>query len=107
MGNPYSVNLQSHGGPAVLYINYDDRARFFTGWDTSINAYVKVWTRSGQVIEVRSISLHHPSGGTSVYGGYATLHGTTGPQDVAAVELAFFRQDRWDSNFGRNYRLTF
>jgi hypothetical protein len=102
LGNPYSVKLESWGPEVSL--SYDDKNHYFMGW--ALNAYVQVTLHDGRKFEYKSVSMQHPSGGTSVYGGHVHMDGYS-TNDVASVAVAFFEHDKWDSNFGKNYVVNF
>lgn len=99
-GNAYDARFLG----SQLEISYDDRYRYFQG-ALAIGAYVKLHLRNGETRDLGLVGLHQPSGGTSVRSGRTGL--PVGQGEVAAVELAFCHGDRWDSDNGRNYRVSF
>jgi hypothetical protein len=113
LGNPYNVKVYSYNAASFgLEISYEDKAQYFGASYNTINAFVRVRTRSGGEQVFRSVTLHQPSGGTLWRGGSVALS-AEGPSavttqgDIESVELAFFSDGKWDSNHGKNYTVRF
>jgi hypothetical protein len=87
-----------------LEVSYDDRYRYFQG-ALELGAYVKLHLRNGEARDLGLVALHQPTGGTSVRSGRVGLPVDGG--EVVVVELAFCHGDRWDSDNGKNYRVSF
>lgn len=105
--NPFEAFVFTNGEPGMpvtLSITYDDRTHYFGG-QADISAFARVTFRDRRPIEFKSIALRFQPGGANRHVGSVTL--PTAPEEVVSADLAFFVDDKWDSDHGRNYTIGF
>ena len=111
VGSTFHVSLRqdSLAGGTSVALSYQDARGYFApgamaGHD--LYAYIQTTTRSGKVLENTKIRLTPDRGQRNFYTGSDIAKGLTA-KDIRAVEVAFYMGKTWDSNLGKNYRVTF
>ena len=111
VGSTFHVSLRQDslaGGTSVALSYQDARGYFAPGAmaGQDLYAYIKTTTRSGQVLENTKLRLSPDRGQRTLYAG-SDLAKALAAKDFKAVEVAFYMGKTWDSNLGKNYRVTF
>lgn len=111
VGSSFGVSLRqdSLAGGTYVGLTYQDARGYFApgamaGHD--LYAYIQTTTRSGKVLENTKVRLTPDRGLPHFYTGSDIAKGLTA-KDIQAVEVAFYMGKTWDSNLGKNYRVTF
>ncbi len=111
VGSTFHVSMRqdSLAGGTYVDLTYQDARGYFApgamaGHD--LYAYIQTTTRSGKVLENTKVRLTPGRGQRNFYTGSDIAKGLTA-KDIRAVEVAFYMGKTWDSNLGKNYRVTF
>ncbi|MEB3203597.1 MAG: hypothetical protein VKP57_02750 [Candidatus Sericytochromatia bacterium] len=107
------VGPRIHWLPGTLRLTYRDTTGYFAG-RTTLNGLCVLVMPGGRKVEVGSVSLGRSLAGTTVpevFTGEGHWPVEAGNEVPVALELAVSSSDRyghlrWDSNYGRNYRLA-
>ncbi|MEB3196922.1 MAG: hypothetical protein VKP62_06920 [Candidatus Sericytochromatia bacterium] len=111
VGSTYDVSLRddSLAKGAKIILSYHDAKGYFAPGAMAgddLHAYIKVTPKSGKALEITSLRLNQDRGRQSFYAGSELVKGYA-VKEIKAVELAFYMGKTWDSNLGKNYRVSF